>query len=58
MTWINRDEAPHDAVAYDGTFTSPMLGQGQSWAFTFNTPGTYAYYCTVHPYMQAMVVVQ
>ncbi|GAB3429933.1 cupredoxin domain-containing protein [Flindersiella endophytica] len=59
VTWMNHDEAPHDAKTTSGpaSFHSPMLNQGGSWTHTFNTAGTYFYYCTVHPDMKASIVV-
>ncbi|MDF3149288.1 MULTISPECIES: plastocyanin/azurin family copper-binding protein [unclassified Streptomyces] len=60
VTWTNQDTAPHDVktTSAPAAFHSPMLNKGGSWSFTFNTPGTYAYYCTVHPNMTARIVVQ
>jgi amicyanin len=60
ITWTNHDQAPHDAVVTAGPaqFRSPLLSTGQSWSFTFSQPGTYSYYCSVHPDMRAQVVVQ
>ncbi|MGN9756602.1 plastocyanin/azurin family copper-binding protein [Streptomyces sp. SD31] len=60
VTWTNQDTAPHDAktTSAPAAFHSPMLNKGGSWSFTFTTPGTYAYYCTVHPNMTARIVVQ
>jgi plastocyanin len=55
VTWTNHDEAPHDVVA--SAFRSPLLSTGQSWSMTFTAPGTYPYYCSVHPDMRAQVVV-
>lgn len=59
VTWMNHDEAPHDAKTTSGpaSFHSPMLEQGGSWTHTFNSAGTYSYYCTVHPDMKASIVV-
>lgn len=59
VTWMNHDEAPHDAKTTGGpaSFHSPMLDQGGSWTHTFSTAGTYSYYCTVHPDMKASIVV-
>jgi len=34
-----------------------LIGPGQSWNYTFTTPGTYEYYCIVHPYMIGQVTV-
>ncbi|MCL8016416.1 cupredoxin family copper-binding protein [Streptomyces sp. AS02] len=60
VTWTNQDTAPHDVKTTSGPAAvhSPMLNKGGSWSFTFTTPGTYAYYCTVHPNMTARIVVQ
>ncbi|SDM83850.1 amicyanin [Streptomyces sp. cf386] len=60
VTWTNQDTAPHDVKTTSGPVAihSPMLNKGGTWSFTFTTPGTYAYYCTVHPNMTARIVVQ
>ena len=59
VTWTNQDEAPHTVTTTSGprSISSPMLSKGQSFTYTFVTPGTYSYYCTVHPDMRAEVVV-
>ncbi|MFJ9778780.1 plastocyanin/azurin family copper-binding protein [Amycolatopsis sp. NPDC101161] len=59
VTWTQHDQAPHDATTTSApvSFRSPQLSQGQSWSYTFRTPGTYAYYCSVHPDMRATVTV-
>lgn len=59
VTWMQHDQAPHDATTTSApvSFRSPQLSQGQSWSYTFRTPGTYAYYCSVHPDMRATVTV-
>ena len=64
VAWTNQDSAPHTIVS-DATplfsvgaiFTSPQLGQGQTFSFTFNTEGTYAYHCGIHPFMKGTVTV-
>ncbi|MFI7414883.1 plastocyanin/azurin family copper-binding protein [Streptomyces sp. NPDC049627] len=60
VTWTNQDTAPHDVktTSAPAAFHSPLLNQGGSWSFTFTMPGTYAYYCTVHPNMTARIVVE
>ena len=59
VTWTNHDVAPHTVTVASGPvkFSSPTLQQGQSFSYTFTTPGTYAYYCAVHPDMKASVTV-
>ncbi len=39
VTWTNRHGARHDVVAADGTFTSPLFGEGETFSFTFTAPG-------------------
>ena len=34
-----------------------LIGPGQTWSYTFTTPGTYEYYCIVHPYMIGHITV-
>lgn len=60
VTWTNYDTAPHTVTVSSGpvTFSSPELQKGQSFTYTFTTPGTYSYYCAVHPDMTATVVVK
>jgi len=60
ITWTNEDTAPHTVTTTSGpqALNSPYLSKGQSWSFTFTVPGTYSYYCTVHPDMRAQVVVR
>lgn len=57
VTWTNQDSVPHSVTFKNGMKDSGLLNQGQSFSYTFNTPGTYQYYCTVHPYMVATVTV-
>ncbi len=57
VTWTNQDSAPHSVTFKNGMMDSGLLYQGQSFSYTFNTPGTYQYYCSVHPYMVATVTV-
>jgi len=59
LTWVNNDQVPHTATATNpaGVFDSGTLQPGQSYSFTFNKPGTYAYHCAIHPYMTGTVTV-
>lgn len=58
VTWNQQDGAPHTVTADDGSFSSGTLAQGQSYSFTFATPGTYTYHCAIHPMMKGTVIVQ
>ncbi len=57
VTWTNQDNVPHSITFKNGMKDSGFLYQGQSFSYTFNTAGTYQYYCSVHPYMVATVTV-
>ena len=57
VTWTNQDSAPHSITFKNGMKDSGLLSQGQSFSYTFNTPGAYQYYCSVHPNMVATVTV-
>lgn len=48
VTWTHSGSNPHTATADDGSFSSGRLSPGDTFQFTFDQPGTYAYYCEVH----------
>jgi plastocyanin len=58
VTWTNRDDIPHTAVSADGVFKSKVMDTDEKFSYTFTKPGTYPYYCTIHPKMTGEVVVQ
>jgi plastocyanin len=60
VTWTNTDQAPHDVTTTSAPVPihSPTLKTGMTWSYTFTTPGTYAYICSIHPDMHATLVVQ
>jgi plastocyanin len=59
ITWVNRDDVPHTAVADDHkTFRSKPLDTDDKYSFTFATPGTYPYFCSIHPHMTAKIIVK
>jgi amicyanin len=57
VTWTNYDSAPHTVTFKNGGRGSSSLQQGQTFSYTFTAPGTYDYYCAVHTYMVARVIV-
>ncbi|MER3601112.1 MAG: hypothetical protein C4339_00040 [Nitrososphaerota archaeon] len=57
IIWTNDDIVVHTVTSDDGKFDSGLLNPGQSWNYTFTTPGTYPYHCIPHPFMRATVVV-
>jgi plastocyanin len=59
VKWVNRDDIPHTVVSEDkSTFKSKALDTDDSFSYTFTKPGTYNYFCSIHPKMVAKVVVQ
>ena len=58
LTWTNRDDIPHTVVSDDQKFKSKALDTDEKFSFTFTEPGTYSYFCSVHPKMVAKVIVE
>jgi plastocyanin len=58
VTWTNRDDIPHTVVSDDKVFKSKVLDTDEKFSYTFGKPGTYPYFCSVHPKMTGKVVVQ
>jgi len=58
VTWTQRDSVKHDITADDGSFTSPLLSEGESWSRTFDNPGTYAFHCNPHQRMKGTIIVE
>lgn len=58
VTWHNRDTAPHNAIAEDGSFKTADLEQDDEDTVQFDEPGTYAYYCSFHAFMKATIEVE
>ncbi|GAP66051.1 hypothetical protein MBSD_n1353 [Mizugakiibacter sediminis] len=59
VTWTNRDEEPHIVVsAGNGFASSPALDTGDRYTATFAKPGTYTYFCSIHPQMVGTIVVK
>ncbi len=58
VEWVNNDDQAHTVTDVEGLFDSGTMGQGDRFSFTFDTPGTYEYFCIPHPWMRARVVVE
>jgi plastocyanin len=58
VTWTNRDDIPHTVASDDKLFKSKALDTDDKFSFTFTKPGTYGYFCSIHPKMTGKVVVQ
>ncbi len=57
VTFVNDDDEAHTATADDKSFDSEGLDTGGSWQHVFTKPGTYNYFCELHPYMKATIIV-
>ena len=57
VIWVNRDAAPHTATADDGSFDTGTIEQDKLKSESFKQPGTYAYFCEIHPDMRGTVEV-
>lgn len=57
VTWVNRDDIPHTVVEVDKKFRSKALDTDDSFSFTFTTPGTFDYFCSLHSKMVGKIVV-
>jgi plastocyanin len=60
VTWLNRDDVPHTATSSDSPpkFNSRAIDTDGQFSFVFAQPGTYRYFCAVHPKMTATIVVK
>ena len=58
VTWTNGDEEAHTVTATDRAYTSTGLEAKETYTHRFTTPGTYTYFCALHPHMTATVVVK
>lgn len=74
VTWTNQDTDKHTVTSGQssgraggvtgiqgisfGIFDSGLFGQDESWSYKFKRPGTFPYFCTIHPWMYGVVVVE
>jgi plastocyanin len=74
VTWANQDIEKHtvtsgessgrtgfvqgDLGKVNGIFDSGIFGTDEQWSYKFAVPGTYQYFCTLHPWMFGIVVVE
>jgi plastocyanin len=60
VTWTNKDDVPHTATSSDTPpqFDSKTLDTDGKFSFTFTKPGTFKYYCKVHPHMTGTITVK
>lgn len=59
VTWINKDYVPHTATSTEGLFDTNIINPGDSKSTVLtDREGTIAYYCKIHPWMQATLIVE
>jgi plastocyanin len=60
VTWVNKDDSPHTvtSTARPKAFDSGAMDTDATFAFTFAAPGTFEYFCAVHPRMTGKVIVK
>jgi plastocyanin len=58
VVWTNHDDVEHTATASDNSFSSPSIPTDGQFSYTFAKPGTYTYFCAIHPFMTARIIVQ
>lgn len=56
VTWSNADGVPHTSTALNRLW-GDVLTTGDTFAYTFDNPGTYAYFCEIHPAMVGTITV-
>ena len=57
VTWVNEDDIPHAVAASDRSYKSQVLDTDQAFSHTFNEPGSFEYFCSLHPHMKGLIVV-
>jgi plastocyanin len=58
IVWVNKDLVPHTATSKAGNFDSKLIEADKSWRYTVRNKGDFAYICTFHPTMKAMLQVE
>jgi Icc protein len=58
VTWTNKDEEPHKIAEANSTFASQPLDTDGDFSYRFDTPGSYEYFCTLHPRMTGKIIVE
>jgi amicyanin len=58
VTWTNEDSIEHTVTGDSGGPDSELIGQGDTYTYTFNEAGTFDYHCKPHPNMVGKVIVE
>jgi plastocyanin len=57
VKWTNVDDIPHSIVMVNGKTHSRALDTSDAFSFTFTEPGSYDYFCGLHPHMKGKIIV-
>lgn len=57
ITWVNNGATTVTVTSPDGLFDSESISPGDSFSYTFDTPGTFRYFCVPYPHMKGVIVV-
>jgi plastocyanin len=57
VTWESDDYLLETVTSNTGLFDSGLLTEGNTWSYTFTSPGTYDYHSTTHPSQMGEVIV-
>ena len=58
VLFVNRDDDAHTVTSVNGVFDSKGLDTNGRWSYTFSKPGSYRYFCELHPFMKGTIVVK
>jgi len=58
VIWVNHDDIPHTVTSKTTVFRSKAMDTDDKFSFTFATPGSYSYFCALHPHMTGTIVVE
>ena len=57
VTWVNNSSTAITVTSPDGLFDSESVAAGGSFSYTFDTPGTFRYFCVPYPHMKGVITV-
>jgi plastocyanin len=58
VTWVNHDDEPHTVNENNKTFKSGTLDTDAKFSYKFTSPGTFSYFCSLHPRMTGQIIVK
>jgi plastocyanin len=60
LRWVNDDDVPHTVLGSDkgSVIRSPALDTSDAYSVVLSQPGTYHYFCSLHPHMTGTIVVK